>query len=119
MAAPYVITSSGIFRTDRETPARMPVRIKYHVDPQGYTFSRIRKLDASLCASSVSAAIALEGAGISDGKPWPILSAEIRGEIRSPLALHPLARPARTVILTFDGFASEDFKFKSFRLTVS
>ena len=119
VAAPYVITSSGIFRTDRETPARMPVRIKYHVDPQGYTFSRIRKLDASLCASSVSAAIALEGAGISDGKPWPILSAEIRGEIRSPLALHPLARPARTVILTFDGFASEDFKFKSFRLTVS
>lgn len=112
----YIITASGIFRTDYETAARMPVGIKYKINPSVLNYRRITELGAFLCASDVSAVIGLEGAGITLGNPWPMLSAAIRGEVRSPLLFRPLARPARRAVIKFDGVVGDDFRFKTFRL---
>lgn len=111
----YIVTDTGVFRIDMETASRMPVTISFFINPCASDYGRITMLEAFIASSDVNAMLKLEGCGVTDSYRWLILKADIRGEIRSPVIVHPLARPARNVIITFEGIVSSDFRFKTFR----
>lgn len=111
----YIVTDTGVFRIDMETASRMPVTISFFINPCASDYGRITMLEAFIASSDVNTMLKLEGCGVTASYRWLILKADIRGEIRSPVIAHPLARPARSAIITFEGIVSSDFRFKTFR----
>lgn len=111
----YIVTDTGVFRIDKETAARMPVTISFFIAPCASDYGRITLLEGFINSSNVNASLKLEGCGVSASNRWLMLKADIRGEIRSPVIVHPVARPVRSAVITFEGIVSSDFRFKTFR----